>query len=48
MAKALTLDQTAQINSGVTAVPPVNNLFWGSALLVQPPSQWRFGVKVSF
>lgn len=46
--RALTLDQTALINSGVTGVPPVSNLFWGSALLVQPPSQWRFGVKFSF
>jgi outer membrane receptor protein involved in Fe transport len=46
--RAVTLDQTFQINSGVTGVPPVNNAFWGSALLVQAPSQWRFGVKFSF
>ncbi len=46
--RALTLDQTSLINSGVAGVPPVTNPFWGSALLVQPPSQWRFGVKFRF
>jgi hypothetical protein len=46
--RAVTLDQTAVINSGVTGVPPVTNPFWGSAQLVQPPSQWRFGAKFSF
>jgi len=46
--RAVTLDQTYSLNSGVTGVPPVVNPFWGSALLVQPPSQWRFGVKFSF
>lgn len=46
--RAVTLDQTFQINSGVTGVPPVTNIYWGSALLVQPPSQWRFGTKFSF
>lgn len=46
--RAVTLDQTFALNSGVTGVPPVVNPFWGSALLVQPPSQWRFGAKFSF
>jgi outer membrane receptor protein involved in Fe transport len=46
--RAVTLDQTFSLNSGVTGVPPVNNPFWGAALLIQPPSQWRFGVKFSF
>jgi hypothetical protein len=46
--RALTLDQTFAINSGVTGVLPVTNPYWGSALLVQPPSQWRFGAKFSF
>jgi outer membrane receptor protein involved in Fe transport len=46
--RAVTLDQTFSLNSGVTGVPPVNNPFWGAALLVQPPSQWRFGVKFTF
>jgi hypothetical protein len=47
--RALTLDQTYQVNSGLPGVAgQVNNPFWGSALLVQPPSQWRFGVKFSF
>jgi hypothetical protein len=46
--RAVTLDQTYSINSGVTGVPPVVNPDWGSALLVQSPSQWRFGAKFSF
>jgi hypothetical protein len=46
--RAVTLEQTYAINSGVTGVPPVVNQFYGAALLVQPPSQWRFGVKFSF
>jgi hypothetical protein len=46
--RALTLDQTSAINSGVTGVPPVTNPFYGTALLVQPPSQWRFGLKFRF
>ncbi|MCU1309363.1 MAG: hypothetical protein JWO20_488 [Candidatus Angelobacter sp.] len=46
--RAVTLDQTFSLNSGVTGVPPVNNPYYGSALLVQSPSQWRFGVKFSF
>jgi outer membrane receptor protein involved in Fe transport len=46
--RAVTLDQTYSINSGVTGVPPVLNPFWGSALLVQPPSAFRFGAKFSF
>jgi hypothetical protein len=46
--RAVTLDQTFSINSGVTGVAPVNNPFYGAALLVQPPSQWRFGAKFSF
>jgi len=46
--RALTLDQTFSINSGVAGVPPVQNPFWGSALLVQAPSAFRFGAKFSF
>jgi outer membrane receptor protein involved in Fe transport len=46
--RAVTLDQTFSINSGVTGVPPVVNPFWGSALLVQPPSSFRFGAKFTF
>jgi len=46
--RAVTLDQTFKINSGVTGVDPVANSFYGAALLVQPPSQWRFGAKFSF
>jgi len=46
--RAVTLDQTYSINSGVTGVPPVVNPFWGSALLVQAPSAFRFGAKFSF
>ena len=46
--RAVTLDQTFSLNSGVTGVAAVPNAFYGSALLVQPPSQWRFGAKFSF
>jgi outer membrane receptor protein involved in Fe transport len=46
--RAITLDQTFSINSGVSGVPPVVNPFYGSALLVQAPSAFRFGAKFSF
>jgi outer membrane receptor protein involved in Fe transport len=46
--RAVTLDQTYSINSGVTGVAPVLNPFYGSALLVQPPSSFRFGAKFTF
>jgi len=46
--RAVTLDQTFTINSGVTGVPPVANPFYGSALLVQAPSSFRFGAKFTF
>jgi len=46
--RAVTLDQTFTINSGVTGVPPVANPFYGSALLVQAPSAFRFGAKFTF
>ncbi|HXQ72525.1 MAG TPA: TonB-dependent receptor, partial [Pyrinomonadaceae bacterium] len=46
--RAVTLDQTFSINSGVTGVPATLNPFWGSALLVQAPSAFRFGAKFTF
>ena len=46
--RAITLDQTFSINSGVTGVAPVNNPFYGSAQLVQAPSAFRFGAKFTF
>lgn len=46
--RAVTLDQTFTINSGVAGVPPVANPFFGSALLVQAPSSFRFGAKFTF
>jgi hypothetical protein len=46
--RAVTLDQTFLINSGVTGITPVPNPFWGSALLVQAPSAFRFGAKFTF
>jgi outer membrane receptor protein involved in Fe transport len=46
--RAVTLDQTFSVNSGVTGVAPVPNPFWGSALLIQPPSAFRFGAKFTF
>ena len=41
--RAITLDQTFSINSGVTGVPAVANPFYGSAQIVQAPSAFRFG-----
>jgi outer membrane receptor protein involved in Fe transport len=46
--RAVTLDQTFSINSGVAGVAPVVNPFWGSALLIQAPSAFRFGAKFTF
>lgn len=46
--RAVTLDQTFQISSGVAGVPDVDNPFFGSAILVQPPSSFRFGAKFTF
>src|SRR5262245_28158377 len=46
--RAITLDQTFSINSGVTGVPPVENPFYGSAQIVQAPSAFRFGAKFTF
>jgi len=50
--RGVTLDQTFSINSGVgsgvNVVPPVLNPFWGSAVLVQAPSAFRFGAKFTF
>ena len=46
--RAVTLDNTFSINSGVTGVPAVPNPFFGSALLVQAPSSFRFGAKFTF
>jgi hypothetical protein len=46
--KALTLDQTFSINSGVSGVPAVSNPFYGSGLIFQFPSALRLGVKFQF
>lgn len=46
--RAITLDQTFSINSGIAGVAAVPNPFWGSAQLVQAPSAFRFGAKFTF
>ena len=46
--RAVTLDQTAYINSGVTGVPPVANPFFGTGQIFQYPSAIRLGAKFSF
>ena len=46
--RAVTLDQTKLINSGVTGVAPVANPFFGSGLVFQYPSALRLGAKFSF
>ena len=46
--RALTLDQTYSLNSGVSGVPPVLNPFYGSGLIFRFPSYWRFGARFQF
>jgi len=46
--RAVTLYQTFSLNSGVAGVPAVPSPFFGSALLIQPPSAFRFGAKFTF
>ena len=46
--RAVTLDQTFSTTSGVAGIPNVQNPFWGSALLVQAPSSFRFGAEFTF
>jgi hypothetical protein len=46
--RAVTLDQTFTINSGITGVAPIQNTFYGSGLIFQFPSSVRFGVKFQF
>jgi len=46
--RAVTLDQTFTINSGVAGVPPVSNPFFGTGLIFQYPSALRLGAKFSF
>jgi outer membrane receptor protein involved in Fe transport len=46
--RAVTMDQTFLINSGVTGVPPVANPFYGTGLLFQFPSSIRLGAKFQF
>jgi outer membrane receptor protein involved in Fe transport len=46
--RAVKLDETFQINSGVTGVPPVANPFYGFGSIFQYPSSLRLGVKFQF
>jgi outer membrane receptor protein involved in Fe transport len=46
--RAVTLDQTFLINSGVSGVPPVSNPFYGSGVIFQFPSSLRLGAKFQF
>jgi outer membrane receptor protein involved in Fe transport len=46
--RAVTLDTTALINSGVTGVAPVANPFYGSGQIFQYPSALRLGAKFTF
>ena len=46
--RAVTVDNTFSINSGVTGVAPVLNPFWGTGVVFQYPSALRLGVKFSF
>jgi hypothetical protein len=46
--RAVTVDQTLYINSGVAGVAPVLNPFSGTGLIFQYPSALRLGAKFSF
>ena len=46
--RAVTLDQTFTINSGVGGVAPVSNPFFGTGAIFQYPSQLRLGAKFTF
>ena len=46
--RAIRLDETFSINSGVTGVPPVNNPFYGAGTIFQFPSSLRLGMKFTF
>ena len=46
--RALTLDQTFSLNSGVSGVPAVPNPFYGSGLIFRFPSYFRFGARFQF
>jgi outer membrane receptor protein involved in Fe transport len=46
--RAVTLDQTFEINSGASGVPNVPNPFFGSGSVFQYPSAVRLGAKFTF
>jgi nucleoside-diphosphate-sugar epimerase len=46
--RAITLDQTFKINSGIAGVEPLENPFFGSGQIFQFPSALRLGVKFQF
>jgi outer membrane receptor protein involved in Fe transport len=46
--RAIRLDETFSINSGVTGVPAVTNPFYGAGTIFQFPSSLRLGVKFQF
>jgi outer membrane receptor protein involved in Fe transport len=46
--RAIRLDETFLINSGVTGVAPVANPFYGKGTIFQFPSSLRLGVKFQF
>ena len=46
--RAVILDQTFLVDSGVAGIPPVSNPFYGTGLAFQYPSAFRVGAKFSF
>jgi len=46
--RAVTVDNTYSINSGVAGVAPILNPFWGTGTIFQYPSALRIGAKFSF
>ncbi|MGH9818814.1 MAG: hypothetical protein ACRD43_01495, partial [Pyrinomonadaceae bacterium] len=46
--RAVTLDNTFLINSGVAGISPISNPFWGSGVIFQYPSALRLGAKFTF
>src|SRR5919112_252329 len=46
--RAVRQDETLQINSGASGIPPQNNPFYGTGTIFQFPSALRLGIKFQF
>lgn len=46
--RAVSLDESFQLDSGLTGISPINNPFYGAGRIFQSPSNLRLGVKFKF